>query len=78
MRAVEVMGRVDEHHQIHAQVPESLPVGPVRLIVLISEEEDEAGSVWMRGIAREWTAELNDPREDIYTLNDGLPVDAAR
>lgn len=77
MRAVEVMGHVDEHQQIHAQVPASLPAGPVRLIVLVPEE-DEAGAVWMQGIAREWAAELSDPREDIYTAEDGSPVDATR
>jgi hypothetical protein len=49
----------------------------VRIIVLIPEE-DEAGGAWMQGIAREWAAELHDPREDIYTLEDGKPVDAAR
>lgn len=77
MRAVEVMGRVDEHQQIHAQVPAGLPAGPVRLIVLVPEE-DEAGAVWMQGIAKEWAAELRDPREDIYTADDGSPVDAPR
>jgi len=37
--------------------------------------EDEAGENWMAGIAREWHDELSDPREDIYTLADGVPVD---
>lgn len=77
MRAVEVMGRVDEHQQIHAQVPADLPAGPVRLIVLVPEEDD-AGAVWMQGIAREWAAEVSDPREDIYTADDGRPVNAPR
>jgi len=77
MRAIEVMGRVDDQHQIHAQGPESLPAGLVRLIVLVPEE-DEAGAYWMQGIAKEWAAELNDPREDIYTVDDGQPVDATR
>ena len=49
----------------------------MRIIVLIPEE-DEVGTAWMQGIAREWAAEVSDPREDIYTLEDGKPVDAAR
>ena len=75
MRALELFGDVDEHHQLHARVPEELPAGPVRLIVLLPEE-DEAGVHWARGVAREWSAELDDPREDLYTLEDGQPVNA--
>ena len=77
MKAIEVIGQVDEKHRLQAEVPETTPPGPVRIIVLFPEE-DEAGVAWMQGIAREWAAELSDPREDIYTLEDGTPVDAAR
>ncbi|HEY5871331.1 MAG TPA: hypothetical protein VI542_38135 [Candidatus Tectomicrobia bacterium] len=49
----------------------------LRIIVLISEA-DEADGVWMQGLAREWAAALHDPREDIYTLEDGKPIDAAQ
>jgi len=53
--------------------------GPVRLIVLLSEEEeDDAGAAWAHGVAWEWADELSDPRQDIYTLTDGQPVDSAR
>lgn len=27
----------------------------------------------MSGVAREWTDELSDTRQDIYTLSDGAP-----
>ena len=77
MRALELFGDVDEHHQLHARVPEDLPAGPVRLIVLLPEE-DEAGMHWAHGVAGEWSAELGDPREDLYTLEDGQPVNASR
>ena len=77
MKALELMGEVNTKHLLQAQVPEALPPGPVRIIVLIPEAED-VGEAWMQGIAREWAAELRDPREDIYTLEDGTPVDAAR
>jgi hypothetical protein len=77
MKAVELIGKVDDKHQLHAQVPGDLPPGQVRLIVLIPEE-DEAGAAWMQGIGHEWAAEFNDPREDIYTLEDGMPVDETR
>jgi hypothetical protein len=77
MKALELMGAVNTQHLLQAQVPEALPPGPVRIIVLIPEAED-VGEAWMQGIAREWAAELSDPREDIYTLEDGKPLDAAR
>jgi hypothetical protein len=39
MRAVEVIGTVDAQHRIQAAVPTEVPQGPVRLLVLIPEEE---------------------------------------
>ena len=77
MKAIELVGDIDEQHRLKAQVPEEFPVGPVRVIVLIPEE-DEAGPAWTRGVAKEWADELADSREDIYTLDDGQPVNAAR
>jgi len=71
------MGEVNTKYLLQAQVPEALPPGPVRIIVLIPEAED-MGEAWMQGIAREWAVELSDPREDIYILEDGKPLDAAR
>lgn len=53
-----------------------MPPGQVRVIVLVPEE-DEAGKVWPERIAREWSFELNDPREDVYTVDDGQPVNAS-
>ena len=76
MKAIELVGDIDEQHRLRAQVPEELPVGPVRVIVLLPEEDD-AGSAWTPGVAREWADELADLREDIYTLDDGQPVNAA-
>jgi hypothetical protein len=77
MKAIELIGDIDEQHRLRANVPEELPAGPVRLIVLLSEE-DEAGTVWARGLAREWADELSDSPQDLYTLADGQLIDAAR
>jgi hypothetical protein len=41
-------------------------------------DDDEAGAAWSHGVSREWADELSDSRQDIYTLGDGRPVDAAR
>ena len=77
MNAIELVGDIDEQHQLHAKVPKGVPAGQVRLIVLLPGEDD-AGSLWSHGIAAEWSAELTDPREDIYTMDDGRPVNASR
>jgi hypothetical protein len=75
MKAIELMGDIDEQHRLQARVPEELPAGPVRLIVLLPDE-DSAGAAWAHGVAKEWAPELLDPRQDIYTLEDGQPVNA--
>ncbi len=79
MRSIEVIGTVDAQHRLSAEVPSTVPPGLVKLVVILpAPEEDEAGAAWSEGIAREWAQELSDPREDIYTLEDGEPVDGAR
>jgi hypothetical protein len=77
MRAIELRGEIDDQRRLHAQVPEGFPVGSVRVIVLMPEE-DEAGLAWAGGISAEWSAELADPNQDICTLGDGQPVNAPR
>jgi hypothetical protein len=77
MKAIELIGEVDDHHRLRANVPEGLPAGPVRLIVLLPEDDD-AGLAWTQGVAREWASELKDARQDIYTLEDGQPANAPR
>lgn len=77
MKAIELIGDIDEQHRLHARVPAEIPAGQVRVIVFLPGE-DEAGTLWANGVASEWSAELSDPREDIYTLDDGQPVNAAR
>lgn len=42
MKAIELVGEVDKQHRLQAHVPEDLPAGPVRLIVLLPEEDKGA------------------------------------
>lgn len=74
MNLVKVSGHIDENHQLAAVAPESVPVGPVTVLIVPSSQEDDAGDAWTVGVAREWADELNDERQDIYTLADGEPV----
>ena len=79
MTTIKVIGQIDEQHRLTAAVPPTLAPGEVEVVVLVpSKDEGEAGQACMAGIAREWEGELNDPREDIYSLADGEPVDATR
>jgi hypothetical protein len=77
MKALELVGDIDDQHCLQAHVPADLPASPVRLIVLLPDE-DQSGTAWTQGIATEWAAELADTREDLYTLSDGYPVNASR
>jgi len=77
MKALEIVGDIDDKGRLVAQVPGGLNAGPVRVIVLVPDE-DEAGAAWASGVAREWRDELSDVSQDIYTLEDGQPVNAAR
>ncbi len=76
-KAIELVGDIDEQHRLRAQVPAELPTGPVRLIVFLPDE-DAAESLWANGIAAEWSDELSDPNQDIYTLDDGQAVNEPR
>lgn len=77
MKTIELIGDIDEQDRLHARVPTEIPPGQVRLIVFLAGE-DEADSLWANRVASEWSAELADPREDIYALDDGQPANAAR
>ena len=79
MKAFEIVGEIDAQHNLHITLPISATPGPARVLILIPEtKEDDAGQFWSQGIAHEWAAELADEREDIYTLEDGEPINAAR
>jgi hypothetical protein len=79
MKAFEFFAEVDAQRRVQIALPSTVMPGTVRVIILTQEtDEDEAGVLWMQGVAREWADELADTRQDIYTLEDGEPVDAAR
>lgn len=75
LRAVETTGTIDEHHEL--RLDDALPVpGPMRVRVIVmyplAEEWDE--NEFLRAAARNPAFEdLKDPREDIYSLDDGEP-----
>ncbi|MEX2139555.1 MAG: hypothetical protein WD894_09860 [Pirellulales bacterium] len=76
MTPIRITGHIDEKHYLVATVPESVPPGPVTVLIVPIVDEDEAGQAWLSGIAHEWAEDLADVRQDIYTLEDGEPVGA--
>ena len=83
LRTVRLKGHIDERHRLIADAPVDLPPDPVEIAVIIADGgtagSDEIGADdWLRGVAREWSEDLGDPRQDIYTLSDGEPVNDDR
>jgi ectoine hydroxylase-related dioxygenase (phytanoyl-CoA dioxygenase family) len=77
MESIAIQGLVDDQHRLSAVVPGSIPPGPVTIWIATESEEDDAGAAWVTGISHQWADELADPRQDIYSLADGDPVDPA-
>lgn len=75
LRALEVAGTVDEHHQLHLDTP--LPIaGPsrVRVIVLLADDTEVDEREWLHLAGKNPAFDfLREPKEDIYTLDDGEP-----
>ena len=76
MDSFRIEGQIDDQHRLSADVPGSIPPGPVTVwIQPQSSPEDAAGESWSAGVAREWAEELGDTRQDIYTMADGAALD---
>jgi len=71
MTRVEIIGNIDDQHRLSVIVPEQIKAGPVKVILEVADAEDDD---WFQGVAAIWAREY-DPREDIYTLQDGAPFD---
>jgi hypothetical protein len=77
MRPIELIGHVDDQHRLHVELPAELPPGPVKVLLSSATKEDEEGN-WRALINQAWARDWNDPREDIYTLEDGEPSHGSR
>ena len=75
MKAVELAGDIDAQHRLKAQVtPE--PAGRSGSRHRLGTRRTRALN-GRRGVATEWADELADSRQDIYTLDDGQPINTA-
>ena len=75
MSKIELVGTVDDQHRLSLVVPEQVKAGPVKVILEIADDDEDD---WRQGVAQIWARDWSDPREDIYTLEDGEPINDAR
>jgi hypothetical protein len=80
MHAIEMTARIDSRR--HLRLDEDLPVesqGRVRVIILFPETDEPSEQEWLQAAAANQAfADLADPAEDIYTIEDGKPFVDAR
>jgi hypothetical protein len=75
---VSVIGTVDEKHRLVADLPESVPAGPAKTLVVLATDEELSAAQWSASVGRQWALDWDDPREEKYTLDDREPADGAR
>ena len=79
MKTIRLTAEVDHQHRLVADVPNAVAPGKVEIDLHIpSVPEEESADQWTRGIAQAWAEDLADERQDIYSADDGEPVDDAR
>jgi hypothetical protein len=77
MKPIELIGHIDEQLRLHIELPPGVRPGPVKVTLQPAGEEEEEGD-WRALINQSWAKEWSDPREDIYTLEDGKPSHESR
>ena len=81
MKMITLQGRVGEDHKLTADAPPFLPAGQFELKLLLPDpvaadaERAEEEAEWAAFVAQGLSRELSDPREDIYQIKDGVPID---
>lgn len=73
MKAIEVKGKIDEQGKLALEHNLSLRNKEVRVIIL--SEEDEEEELWLQSIGNNPAFDFLKDEEDIYTLEDGKPLD---
>lgn len=77
IQAVETSGHVDSNGFLQIETPVPLKEGDVKVIIMYAENEElEEEQLWTRSVSNNPAFDfLKDPREDIYSVNDGKPLD---
>ena len=76
MRAIEIVSKTDKTGLLKINYKLDKSESNVRVLILLDDDnEQEDEKLWMRSISRNPAFNfLNDPAEEIYSLNDGEPL----
>lgn len=77
LTTIETTGTINANHQIELdeKLPDNMP-SRVRVLVLFDENADIGENEWKKAASSNDVFDfLNDEGEDIYTLEDGKPLD---
>jgi hypothetical protein len=78
MKAIEIKSKTDQQGNLKIDYPVHKSNRKVRVLILLDEEDklDDEESLWMKSVSHNPAFEyLTDKSEDIYTVNDGEPLD---
>ena len=76
MRAIEIVSKTDKTGLLKINYKLDKSESNVRVLILLDDDnEQEDEKLWMRSISRNPAFNfLNDPAEEIYSSNDGEPL----
>ena len=76
MKAIEINSKTDKHGHLRINYPLNKKNSKVRVIILLIEDnESEEEKLWMQSISNNPSFDfLKEPEENIYSLDDGEPI----
>ena len=76
MKAIEVQSKTDEHGNLKFDIPLQVKDKKVRVLILFDENEGENTEYdWLKSASASPAFDiLNEPEEDIYSPEDGEPL----
>jgi len=75
MRAIEITGSVNEQGKVELDQPLTAPKSTRFRGILLFPDADAAQEWSLSALQASASEFFNDPEEDIYTLEDGSPID---
>ena len=77
MKALEVKTKTDNNGHLKVDIPLNVKNQNVRLLILMNENSDmvDDEKLWLYSVKNNPSFDfLNDPEEDVYSINDGKAV----
>jgi hypothetical protein len=78
MKAIEIKSKTDKYGILRIDYPLNKKDRKVRVLILIDDDyiNPEDDNLWLQSISKNPVFDfLNDPEEDIYSINSGEPID---